>query len=259
MSDQVDLALVLPCFNEEHRAPWARFRTFLENDHGAALLLVDDGSTDGTVQRMEELAVHFPTRVVLLKRDENGGKAEAVRQGTLKAAQLWPFARHVGYFDADLATPLEEARMLQGTPQASGPTLVMGSRVKLLGSTTIRRSWLRHYFGRVFATATSLMLGIAVYDTQCGAKLMRTKEVPWLMQEPFLSRWLFDVELIWRCLLRYGREDIGAQVQEVPLRRWEEMGNSRISFGYLFKVPMELLRIQAHYRRKEKAAGTTQA
>jgi hypothetical protein len=87
--------------------------------------------------------------------------------------------------------------LLRERPQVD---LVMGARVQMLGR-TVRRSPLRHYLGRVFATAVSQVLRLAVYDTQCGAKLLRNRaELALVFDEPFCVNWTFDVALIARLL-----------------------------------------------------------
>ena len=88
----------------------------------------------------------------------------------------------------------------------------------------IERSWARHYLGRLFATASSQVLGLPVYDTQCGAKVFR--DGPALraaLATPFTSRWAFDVELL-------GRLGTGADRRflEVPLERWHDVGGSKL-------------------------------
>ena len=96
---------------------------------------------------------------------------------------------YIGYWDADLETPLEAipalCELLDARPDLE---IVFGARVRLLGR-AIARSALRHYLGRMFATAASMVLGLAVYDTQCGAKLFRASPaIRALFQEPFLTR-----------------------------------------------------------------------
>jgi len=110
----------------------------------------------------------------------------------------------VGYWDADLATPLSTIPEFIEKIQSSREFVaVSGSRILRLG-TSIHRSIFRHYFGRVFAMVTSNILNILIYDTQCGAKLFRTEHAGLIYPEHFISRCFFDVELFARSIVMTG-------------------------------------------------------
>ena len=189
--------------------------------------------------------------VTVIHLARNRGKAEAVRAG-LQAATLTDTSI-VGYFDADFATPVSELErllaMITKDPQLDA---VLASRVALLGH-SIQRKATRHYLGRFYATAASLALGVAVYDTQCGAKLFRnTPEFAGLLNQPFLSRWIFDVELIAR-LVRARREGSGLPVRRViyehPLMEWTDVKGSKIKLRDFIRVGVDLVRIWWRYMR----------
>ena len=156
----------------------------------------------------------------MLTLAQNSGKGEAVRQGVNHVAAMQRFA-FVGYWDADLATPLSElAPMLDALARAPRCQLILGSRWRRLGS-DIQRSAIRHALGRVFATAASFTLDLPVYDSQCGAKVCRAASVGVLFGEPFTTRWLFDVELLARLRSRGSIE--GAAIEAAAVRvagRW---------------------------------------
>lgn len=254
MKDSGDerIVLVIPCYNEAGRLPVQRISETVSAHPWMSLVLVDDGSADGTRAALDGLAYAHPGRIKVRGLERNGGKGEAVRQGMRFAAEVFPEAGYAGYFDADLATPLEEAmNLLEGVKQAR-PSLIMGSRVNLMGTTRILRSTKRHYIGRVFATLVSEMLGLPVYDTQCGAKLVRMDRVPAFFEEPFLTRWLFDVELIWRVVNLVGRARAQEEIAEVPVRNWHEQGGSKVKWIDGARVPIQLWRIRKHYRKQEE-------
>jgi hypothetical protein len=181
----------------------------------------------------------------VLDLKKNGGKAEAIRQGVLSVQEGQ--YDYIGYLDADLATPLEELpRLMEYTAKTPAPYFIMGSRIKLLGFSKIDRKLSRHYIGRIFATVVSNMLQLSVYDTQCGAKLIKSEIAKELFKKPFLSKWLFDVELLFR--LKKLRQDYKSRIYEVPLRRWQDVAGSKIKLSYYFKAPLDLLRINFKYR-----------
>ncbi len=183
--------------------------------------------------------------------ERNSGKAEAVRHGMLQL--LEGSARYVGYWDADLATPLDEIpRFARHLDEHADVEIVFGSRVKLLGRTVERNAW-RHYSGRVFATLVSLMLRLPVYDTQCGAKLFRaTPDLKALFETPFLSRWVFDVEILARLIATRGGEGTrSAQrvVHEYPLAQWVDVSGSKLRASDFPRAILDLARIYAAYLR----------
>jgi glycosyltransferase involved in cell wall biosynthesis len=243
--------IVVPCFNEEHRLPADEFlRLAACPDLG--VLFVDDGSADGTGALLRELRARRPADIEVLSLPRNSGKAETVRQG-LRAA-LKQGARVVGFVDADLSTPVDEILRLLEMFDRTDAKVLLGSRVRLLG-TSIQRSARRHYLGRVFATVASLTLGLPVYDTQCGAKLFRRHPtLEWALSRPFTSRWSFDVELIWR-LLQGGKdgEGLGAEdFLEIPLRAWRDVPGSKLRGLDMLRAAVDLLALWVEPRRQPR-------
>ena len=222
--------VVVPCYNEQGRLDRAAFASFLDGVSGLTLLFVDDGSTDRTAEVLDALVGTHPARAEVLSLATNRGKAEAVRLGMRRAVAEG--ARYIGFWDADLATPLAQiprfAAYLEESPDTD---VVMGSRVRMLGH-HVDRFGVRHLIGRVFATLASFVLGLPVYDTQCGAKLFRSSAaLAHALENPFLARWSFDVELLQRLQRTWGNRGIDRMV-EVPLPEWRDVGSSKVSFRH---------------------------
>lgn len=242
------VTLVVPCYNEARRLHPEAFFEALDATPRLHLRFVNDGSKDETLEVLEALRRQRPDRVVVQSLAQNGGKAEAVRQGVLGAAAAGDVV--VGYWDADLATPFDElagfTAVIDRDPNVDA---VLGSRVKLLGR-NVERRFHRHVYGRVFATAVSLMLGLPVYDTQCGAKLLRmTPAVRDAFSKPFQSRWIFDVELLMRLVGRWQAEGEvpAAKIVEVPLRRWTDVPGSKVTPRDGVRAAAELARLGRTY------------
>ena len=241
--------IVIPCYNEESRLDSSVFRDFTNSSHSITFLFVNDGSTDKTLSILESLVASDPGKFALLNLQPNRGKAEAVRRGILSAIDSHP--DYVGFWDADLATPLEAiARFLEMAESRPDLEMIIGSRVKLLGR-RIERRRSRHYLGRCFATAVSAVLGLEVYDTQCGAKLFRALSGSRaLFQQPFLSRWIFDVEIIARLIqARRGNESRQPKhvIYEFPLTEWRDVPGSKLRSSDFFRAAWELARIRNCY------------
>ncbi|HLJ78988.1 MAG TPA: glycosyltransferase [Acidobacteriaceae bacterium] len=224
--------VVIPCYNEAARFRADEFARFLQNERsqGIDLLFVNDGSRDTTLQVLTSFRDQFPSRIAVLDQQPNRGKAEAVRNGMLHVIASGR-AAVTGFWDADLATPLDQIRdflhLLDVRPEL---TMVFGARVRLLGR-DIDRQQLRHYLGRCFATVVSVLLRLPIYDSQCGAKLFRiTPELQQVLAEPFHSRWIFDVEILARFLSLHKRDcaAIATQVYEYPLPVWTDVAGSKV-------------------------------
>ena len=245
---------VVPCYDEAARLDPGAFARFLASREDARLVFVNDGSRDGTGAVLDGVHGSASDRVDVVTLDRNVGKAEAVRCGIRRALETK--VDFVGYWDADLSTPLEVS-----TPFAevlrSDPSLdtVMGSRVQMLGR-RIERLSSRHYAGRVFATAAALALQIPVYDTQCGAKLFRASErLARVFETPFLARWAFDVEIIARfgaLTARYEPTPLCEAVYEFPLTEWRHAAGSKVRATDFLRALGDLARIRRVYVRSAR-------
>ncbi len=245
-----DAVVVVPCYNEARRLPVSKFEAFLGDASDVGFVFVDDGSSDGTCELLRELERGAAGRVAIVELPANLGKAEAVRAGILRAFERQP--AYVGFWDADLATPLPAILEFRSLLDARrNLEMVFGARVVLLGRRIERRA-LRHYLGRVAATAISLILGLRVYDTQCGAKLFRaTPSVRALFEEPFATRWLFDVEILARFILslRGDRDAAKDAIYECPLTEWMDVAGSSLTPADYGRAAVDLLRIWRRYLR----------
>ena len=234
------LTVVVPCYNEAERLDAAPLLAFVDGHPDASFLLVNDGSKDATGEVLEAVAAQRPGRIAALQLTPNRGKAEAVREG-LRAA-LAAGAEIVGFLDADMSTPPSEIDDLLAALARPGVQVAIGARIRMLGY-DIDRSTVRHYLGRVFATAASLILRASAYDTQCGAKLFRAgPALAEALAAPFLSRWAFDVEFLGRLLIGTPAAaplPLNAIV-EVPLAVWHDVKGSKLGIGGMAKTVSDL-------------------
>ena len=234
--------VVVPCYNEAERLDAGRFRRFAAGRDDVRFILVNDGSTDRTLSLLERLHDDNPEQFHICDLPENRGKAEAVRRGILAAFRLKPDC--VGFWDADLATPLEAiapfTRLLDRRAEIE---MVIGTRIPLLGR-AIRRAPRRRWLGCVFSAVASRVLGIGIYDTQCGAKMFRASaEMQALFETPFSTRWIFDVEVLARLIRNRrlaGEGPASDVIYEMPLEAWQEKAGSKLRGRDFAKAAIEL-------------------
>jgi dolichyl-phosphate beta-glucosyltransferase len=243
-------AVVIPCFNEADRLNVDAFAEFVRDTDGIELVFVDDGSSDQTLQTAQHVSKNAGSSVSILRLAENRGKAEAVRQGMLWAAQREFSA--IAFWDADLATPLETIPdFLEVLSKHSSVEVVWGTRLPLMGH-TIDRDAIRHQTGRLFSASSAAAVGVGIRDALCGAKMFRTGPIlDAILARPFSSRWIFDVEILARLdllLKSIGGPSVRQSLYEFPLNSWNEIPGSRLRKIDFLRATVELTDLCWRYR-----------
>lgn len=242
-------SIIVPCYNEAERLQQDEFARLLETAE-LDILFVDDGSVDNTANMLNNFCQQHAGRAALLRQSANQGKAEAVRAGMRKA--LAEGAEKIAYFDADLSTPVDEIPRLLQVLEEGDFQVALGARIATLGR-AVKRKPLRHYLGRVFATSVSLILNLRIYDSQCGAKLFKKNAaLEQALEQPFISRWAFDVELIGRLLTATDQPLTPADFVELPLNQWQDVAGSKLHFSDMAKAGLDLISIARAYGHKRR-------
>ncbi len=234
------VCIVIPCYNEAKELKNNVYDNFIVKDTDSLICFIDDGSSDDTYSELQNLEKKYPNKVISYKNKKNLGKAESVRNGINYAITNFNF-KLIGYLDADLATSLEEFYSLTNYIKGN-ISFVFGSRIMKIGS-TIERKNSRFFIGRFIATIISRILDLKVYDTQCGCKLFTKELALQIFTKPFISRWLFDVEIFNRIVTLYGKEKALTKMLEIPLSRWVDKGDSKVKTSYFFQLWLDLYKI----------------
>jgi dolichyl-phosphate beta-glucosyltransferase len=247
------LTLVVPCYNEALRLQPQRILAFVDANPRVRLLMVNDGSTDETLVRLRAMAATRPGRIAVHDLPQNAGKAEAVRAGLQRAVAEG--AELTGYWDADLATPLELVEdFLRIADRHAETEVIFGSRRAMLGH-RVRRSAGRRAVSRLCAGLARLAIGLPVADTQCGAKILRvTPALASAVAQPFTAVWLFDVELFARIARSGSRADAAHRFYELPLSEWTEVPGSKVTARAILRSGFRMLRLIAELRMTPRPA-----
>lgn len=243
---QSDITIVIPCYNEYNRLPIAAYTSFLKHHPKASICFVNDASTDNTLDKLKALQLDFPEQLNIVNLSKNSGKAEAVRKGVLHCSSEKQVTS-IAYLDADLATSLEECYALSHLLNVQ-KDFVFASRILKIGS-VVDRKFSRFLSGRIIATFISIILDIKVYDTQCGCKVFKRELSELLFQKPFISKWLFDVELFSRILCFYGKSIALEKMEEIPVKKWIDQDGSKVKISYFFRLWYDLFLIHKNHKK----------
>jgi len=227
------------------------YTSFLDQNEDVLLCFVDDGSTDDTISCLQNLQRDHKSKVAVLLSPKNQGKAEAVRAGIMHCNANFDH-EFIAFLDADLSTSFSEClRLYDYIKENEQIGFVFASRILKIGS-DIQRKKFRFVTGRVIATVISSILGLKVYDTQCGCKVFKKDLERELFRERFISKWLFDVEIFFRMIHLYGHKGAIERMVEMPLKLWVDKGDSKVRMSYFFKLWVDLFRIKRRYSGKHR-------
>lgn len=216
-----EVSIIVPAFEEEDRlgSSAEKILVFLKDRHPSwELIVVDDGSTDGTAAVAESVCARYPeVKSRVIRYERNHGKGFAVRTG-LKAAE-----GEVALFtDADLSTPIEEAAKLVD-PIARGEfDVTFGSRALDRSLIGVHQPWRREQGGKVFNLIVRTMTGLPFWDTQCGFKAFNLSKFVPLLDVMTIDRFGFDVEFLTVAKLN------GLRLREIPVR-WDHDDRTKVS------------------------------
>ncbi|MDO6491266.1 MULTISPECIES: response regulator [unclassified Cellulophaga] len=242
------VGVVIPCYNEADRLSSKEFKDFAQKNLGYHLCFVNDGSTDNTLEVLEELRKDSENTISVYNCEKNGGKAEAVRQGVLHLAKD-PQFDYIGYLDADLSTDFTDFDDLVKTIESSDYKIVSGSRISRMGADITKES-ARKIISKTINLIIQNILKMPFKDTQCGAKIMDREIATTMFNKKFITRWLFDVEIFMRMKKKYGKDNVQQLICEQPLKRWIHADGSKLSMKDSIKIVGQLAQIRMHYGNK---------
>jgi dolichyl-phosphate beta-glucosyltransferase len=213
------LSVVIPAYNEEARLPptldtvvgFLRARSF----EFAELIVVDDGSRDGTAALVERFARNH-AQVRLLRNPGNRGKGFSIRHGMLEAKADW-----VLYTDADLSAPIEEFDKLLTAAQNASARVAIGSRALDRSLVGVHQSAFRELSGRAFNVVMRVITGLPFRDTQCGFKLFERSAAREIFSRQVLDGFSFDVEDL------VIAKSLGLKAIEVPVV-WNNVEGTKV-------------------------------
>ncbi len=212
----IELSVVIPAFNEE-KAIRDNTRAVEQKCDAMRLnyeiILVNDGSVDGTLSRMQECAC---SRIKVLSYGTNRGKGFAVRHGMFHAVGKYRL-----FMDADLSTSLEAIDKFLEHIRHNAYDMIIGDRKSSPGDRTVQQPRHRRFLGDGFIALSCRCVGKKIKDFTCGFKMFNQKSADIIFKKQQILNWAFDTELIAIALIHDLR------IGEIPVV-WSHGRNSAV-------------------------------
>jgi dolichyl-phosphate beta-glucosyltransferase len=240
----LNIAIIIPCYNEESRLTAQNIEQILKQEK-VTIYFANDGSTDKTQQIIDDICKNNKN-CYSLNYLTNEGKSKTIFKSVNKLLLEDKFD-YIGYFDADFSTPAKQLDVIVDYINSNKPEFIFASRIKKLNATILRKTH-RHYIGRIILTIINLRFNLSIYDTQCGCKIFSTKIIKESFNIPFITSWLFDIEIF----IRLKNKKLLNQGVEFPIDEWKDIDGSKLKTSHFFKIFKEIINLYNNYHNEKK-------
>lgn len=238
------LSIIIPAFNEEARIGKSVeniLQYLLGKDWDCEVIVVDDGSTDRTIEVVRNAFGGFDAHKRIIRNERNRGKGFSVKRGMLEAAGDFFL-----FTDADLSTPINEVEKMISVLN-EGTDVAIGSRDLSDSQVEVHQNFLRELMGKVFNKLARLLTFKGIQDSQCGFKLFKRDAAKEIFSLQKMDGFSFDVEIV------YLAQKLGYRVQEVPVV-WRNSPASRVNvLSDPLKMLLDLFRIRLIHLKDVKS------
>ncbi len=229
------LSVVIPAYNEEDRilGTLEDVESYLSSrDYESEIIVVDDGSKDGTYKIVEDFKIKSRVPINILKNGINRGKGYSVKRGMLNSK-----GEYALFMDADNSTEIIEIEKCWEFFKQSYDVII-GSRSLPESNILIEQPWYRRLMGRIFNLFVQLVAIKGFPDTQCGFKVFKRKTIEPIFKRQTIDRWGFDAEIL------FIAKKLGFKIGQIPVA-WRDSSKSHINpLKDSFNMFMELLSIR---------------
>lgn len=216
-----NLSIIIPAYNEQTRLgeTVGKILDYIEKEGlSAELIVVDDGSSDSTMEVAEKTCAEFPAfKTKVIRYADNRGKGFAVKTGLLES-----IGEIALFSDADLSTPISELSKLVEPIKKGEFDVTFGSRALDRSLIGVHQPWRREQGGKVFNLIVRTLTGLPFWDTQCGFKAFNMQKFRPLLDAMTIDRFGFDVEFL------YVADYHGLRLKEIPVR-WNHCEGTTVS------------------------------